>query len=88
MNRILMVLPLLGALAACDPNGNSQFSNNQLGATAGGAALGAIVTPHNRLQGALIGSAVGLAAGSLLSRQSNGQCLYQRPDGTRYTASC
>lgn len=88
MHKILMVLPLLGALAGCDQYGNSQFSNQQLGATAGGAALGAIVTPNNRLQGALIGSAVGLAAGSLMGKTSNGQCLYERPDGTRYTANC
>ena len=88
MNRILMILPLLGALAGCDQYGNSQMSNNQLASTAGGAVLGAVVTPHNPLQGALIGSAVGLAAGSLLSRQSNGECLYQRPDGTRYTSRC
>ena len=88
MNKFLMVLPLLGALAGCDQYGNSQLSNNQLGATAGGAAIGAIVTPHNPLQGALIGSAVGLAAGSLMGHTTTGECLYQRPDGTRYTAAC
>ena len=83
MNRILMVLPLLGSLAACD-----QLSNQQLASTAGGAALGAIVTPHNPVQGALIGSAVGLAAGSLLGHTSGGQCLYQRANGSQYTAAC
>ena len=83
MNRILVILPLLGALAGCD-----QLNSNQVAGTAGGAVLGAVVTPHNPLQGALIGSAVGLAAGSLLGHTSNGQCLYQRPDGTRYTAAC
>lgn len=83
MNRILVILPLLGALAGCD-----QFTQPQLAGTAGGAVLGAVVTPHNPLQGALIGSAVGLAAGSLMGHTSTGQCIYQRSDGSRYTAAC
>lgn len=83
MKRILVVLPLLGLLAGCEG-----MSQQQMFGTAGGAALGAVVTPKNPLQGALIGSAVGLAAGSLMGHTSSGACIYQRPDYTRYTAAC
>ena len=83
MNRILLSLSVLGLLGACD-----QLSQEQMFGTLGGAAVGAAVTPHNPVQGALIGSAVGLAAGSLIGRTTTGQCLYQRADGSRYTAAC
>lgn len=83
MTRILMALPVMALLAGC-----GDYTQSQIGGAAGGAALGAVVTPHNRLQGALIGSAVGLAAGSLMGHTATGECLYERPDGTRYTAAC
>jgi hypothetical protein len=64
------------------------MTDQQMMGTAGGAAIGAVVTPHNRLQGALIGGAVGLAAGTYLGRDASGGCVYQRANGTRYVATC
>ncbi len=87
MRKILMLLPVLGALAACDGT-NMGLTNNQVIGTAGGAAIGALVTPVNPIQGAAIGGAVGLAAASLMGHDSTGKCVYQRPDGTRYPAAC
>ncbi len=83
MNKILVILPILGLLAGCD-----QISQPQAIGTLGGAAIGAAVTPHNPLQGALIGSAVGLVAGTYLGKTATGDCVYQRADGTRFVGSC
>ncbi|MBI1170507.1 hypothetical protein GC209_03820 [bacterium] len=83
MKKILLMLPILGMMAACD----TMTPNQQIG-TVGGAAVGALVTPNNPVQGAAIGGAVGLLAGTYIGRASNGSCLYQRPDGSRYTAHC
>lgn len=83
MRKFLLMLPLLGLVAACD-----QMSTNQQVGTAGGAIVGALVTPGNPIEGAAIGGAIGLAAGSMIGHTTGGRCLYQRPDGTRYTAAC
>ena len=83
MRKICLLIPVLAILAGCE-----DLSQNQLVGTTGGAAIGALVTPHNPLQGALIGGAVGLAAGSYLGKDSRGRCVYQRPDGSRYMAAC
>jgi uncharacterized protein YcfJ len=85
MNRFLLVLPIVAALAACETQGQ-----NQIAGTAAGALIGASVSnDDDKLRGALIGGAVGLAAGTLVSgRDSQGRCLYERPDGTRYYANC
>ncbi len=87
MRKILMGLPVLAALAGCDGT-NMGLTNNQMIGTAGGAAIGALVTPVNPIQGAAIGGAVGLAAASLMGKDPKGGCLYQRSDGTRYSAAC
>ena len=87
MRKLFLLLPVLGALAGCDGS-DMGMTNNQLGGTAGGAAIGALVTPHNPLQGALIGGAVGLAAGTLMGHNASGGCVYQRNDGSRYVAAC
>ncbi len=83
MNKFLMILPLLGLVAACDT-----LQEQQLAGTAGGAAVGALVTPNDPLQGALIGGVVGLAASSFLGRNANGECVYQRQDGSRFIGPC
>jgi hypothetical protein len=83
MMKIYMLIPLVAFLGGCEG-----MTQNQLVGTTGGAAIGAIVTPHNPVQGALIGGAVGLAAGSYLGRDTSGHCVYQRPDGSRYVANC
>ena len=83
MNRLLLILPVLGLVAACDP-----LQQNQLAGTLGGAAIGALVTPNDPTQGALIGGVVGLAAGSMIGYNAAGQCVYQRADGSRYVGAC
>ncbi len=83
MRKIYLLIPIFAVLAGCE-----DLSQNQLVGTTGGAALGAIVTPHNPLQGALIGGAVGLVAGTYLGKDSSGNCVYRRTDGSRYVAAC
>lgn len=84
MKKLFIALPVLAALAACDtPDGTLAAS------TVTGAVIGASVSGSNdKTKGAIIGGAAGLAAGSLINRQTNGNCVYQRNDGSRYTAAC
>ncbi len=83
MQKIFLILPALGLLAACDG-----MTPSQQICTVGGAAVGALVAPGNPVEGAALGGAVGLVAGSLIEHSANGQCLYQRANGSRYTAAC
>jgi uncharacterized protein YcfJ len=85
MNRFLLVLPIVAGLAACETQEQSQIAG-----AATGALIGASVSSDDdKFKGALIGGAAGLAAGTLIGgRDSQGRCLYERPDGTRYYASC
>lgn len=83
MRKLYLLVPIAALLAGCE-----DLSQQQLVGTTGGAAIGAIVTPGNPLQGALIGSAIGLAAGTFMGRDPNGRCIYQRTDGSRYLATC
>lgn len=83
MQKIILLVPLVALLAGCE-----DLSQQQMVGTAGGAAIGAVVTPNNPLQGALIGGAVGLAAGTYLGRDASGRCVYQRSNGSRYLANC
>ncbi len=84
MKRILCVLPLLALLSACETP-----QQNMLAGAALGAATGAAVSSDkDRTKGALIGGAVGLAAGTLIGRDTAGQCVYRRADGSRFSAPC
>jgi outer membrane lipoprotein SlyB len=85
MNRFLMILPLVATLAACETQ-----EQNQLAGTLGGAALGAAVSSDgDKGKGVLIGGLAGLAAGTLIGqRDTQGRCLYERSDGSRYYSSC
>lgn len=88
MKKTLLVLPMMAALAACDTPGQSALAG-----AATGAAIGSVVSADNdRLEGALVGGAVGAAAGAaagtFLGRTQSGNCVYQRRDGSRYTAAC
>ncbi len=83
MQKYFILIPLAILLAGCE-----DLNQQQLVGTTGGAAIGAIVSPGNPLQGALIGSAIGLAAGTFMGRDANGRCIYQRTDGSRYLATC
>jgi uncharacterized protein YcfJ len=86
MKKFLLILPLAASLAACDTPQQSTLTG-----AAAGAALGATVSGgDDRVVGALIGGAAGAAAGNYLGRSANqsGQCVYQYPNGQRYTAAC
>lgn len=86
MNRFLMVLPLVGLLAACETQEQRQITGAATGALIGAAVSG----DDDRFQGAVVGGVAGLAAGTLIGGQqdSQGRCLYERPDGSRYYAAC
>lgn len=84
MKKLLLVLPMVGALAACE----TQTQTSITGAAAG-AALGASVSGgDDKTKGAIIGGLAGAAAGAYLGRGKNGQCVYQNSAGQRYTAAC
>lgn len=85
MKKFLMVLPLVAALAACETQ-----EQNQIAGTIGGAAIGAAVSnDDDKSTGIIVGGLTGLAAGTLIGqRDTQGRCLYQRPDGSRYYANC
>ena len=60
-----------------------------LAGAAAGAALGSVVAgDDNRLEGAVIGGIAGAAAGSLIGRNSQGQCIYRRANGTTFVGPC
>lgn len=84
MKKFAYIIPMIAALAACDtPDGRLAAS------TAAGAVIGASVSSSDdRAKGAIIGGAAGLAAGTLINRGQNGNCTYQRNNGTTYVAAC
>ncbi len=83
MRNLILIAPVVALLTGC-----VGMTQDQMAGTAGGAVIGAVVTPNDRLQGALIGGAVGLAAVTLLGYDAQGNCVYQRADGSRYAAVC
>lgn len=83
MRKFYLLVPFAILLAGCE-----DLNDQQLVGTTGGAVIGAVVSPNNPLQGALIGSAIGLAAGTYMGRDPNGRCIYQRTDGSRYLGTC
>ena len=83
MRKLYLLIPFAVFLAGCE-----DMSQHQRMGTTGGAVLGAVVTPGNPLRGALIGGAIGLAAGTYMGQDSDGRCIYQRTDGSRYLADC
>lgn len=70
-------------LSACVPE-------QQQGAVIGGAtgALIGTAVADNDLTGALVGGAIGAAAGNYVGRNAANQCVYSRPDGSRFNAAC
>lgn len=84
MKRILLVIPLAFGLAACD----TQPTSTAYGAGVGALAGAALSSKDDRAKGALIGAAAGAVAGNYIGRTQSGQCIYQRGDGSRYTAAC
>ncbi|MGC1503382.1 MAG: hypothetical protein WA782_04490 [Sulfitobacter sp.] len=84
MKKLFLAIPMIAALAACETQDRTLAAS-----TLAGAAIGATVSgSDDKAKGAIIGGAAGLAAGSLIARQQNGQCVYQNSAGQRYTAAC
>ena len=81
------------AVAATALTGLSACTSTEKGAV-GGAIAGAVVgqaigrSPEATLAGAAIGAAGGALAGELIGRQANGNCVYQRADGSQFIARC
>lgn len=86
MKKLLIALPLVATLAACETAGPNQAALT--GAALGAAAGAAVSGEDDKVQGAIIGAAAGAAAGNYIGRSQSGACVYQRPDGSRYTAAC
>lgn len=85
MKKLLIVLPMVGLLAACNTQNQGALTGAALGAATGAAVSG----DDDRAAGALIGGAIGAAAGNYVGRANQpGQCVYQYPSGQRYTAPC
>lgn len=82
---ILLTIIGLG-VGACVPAADQAT----LGGAATGALLGAAVSDDDdRVEGAIIGAAVGGVAGSLIGRaNTQGDCVYQDAYGRRYVARC
>lgn len=84
MKRFLLTIPMIISVAAC----STPETSTAYGAGVGALAGAALSSKDDRVKGAIIGAAVGGAAGNYIGRTQNGQCRYQRPDGSRYTAAC
>ncbi|MES2969341.1 MAG: glycine zipper 2TM domain-containing protein [Pseudomonadota bacterium] len=84
MNRLLIALPLTALLAGCA----TQDGSTLLGAATGAAIGTAVADDGDELQGAVIGGVAGAAAGSLIGRNANGECVYRRSDGSTFIGPC
>jgi uncharacterized membrane protein len=86
MKKLLLAIPMIAALAACDTTRPGQGALT--GAALGAAAGAAVSNDDDRVVGALVGGAAGAAAGNYLGRTQSGRCLYQNSAGQRYYAAC
>lgn len=84
MKNLFLALPIVIALAACETTNQSTLT----GAAAGAAIGAAVSNDDDKVKGALLGAAAGAVAGNYIGVTQNGQCVYQRTDGSRYTAPC
>ncbi|WP_284165115.1 YMGG-like glycine zipper-containing protein [Frigidibacter sp. SD6-1] len=85
MRRYFLLLPVLAALTACQTPEQTAMAG-----AATGAAIGAVAADDgDELKGAMLGGAVGLAAGALIGQtRQPGMCLYRDRYGREYTAAC
>ncbi|MCO4777458.1 MULTISPECIES: YMGG-like glycine zipper-containing protein [Lentibacter] len=85
MYKLLLTIPLIAALGACDTTDQSMAAG-----ALGGALIGAAVSSSDdRTKGAIIGGVAGAVAGNLIGKAPTaGDCVYQNPDGSRYVARC
>ena len=85
MYKLLLTIPLIAALGACDTTDQSMAAG-----ALGGALIGAAVSSSDdRTKGAIIGGVAGSVAVNLIGKAPTaGDCVYQNPDGSRYVARC
>lgn len=80
MKKFIISLCAVAALAACE----TKEQETVAGAAAGGL-IGAAIGDR---EGALIGTAAGAIIGANAQTGARPNCVYQRPDGTRYNDVC
>jgi phage tail tape-measure protein len=87
MHKFLIIAAAALSLAACTPTQQGAAVGAGAGAIVGAATTGSVV---GTAVGAGIGGVVGAAAGNMLGRVegSRDQCIYERPNGTRYVDTC
>ncbi len=85
MYKLLLTIPLIAALGACDTTDQSMAAG-----ALGGALIGAAVSSSDdRTKGAIIGGVAGAVAGNLIGNAPKaGECVYQNQAGSRYVAGC
>lgn len=85
MNKTILLTIMGLGIAACVPADQAT-----LGGAATGAVLGAAVSDSDdRVEGAIIGGAVGAVAGNLIGRANTpNDCVYEDSYGRRYVARC
>lgn len=86
MKKTILVTIMGLGVAACVPAADQAT----LGGAATGALLGAAVSDSDdRVEGAIIGGAVGAVAGNLIGRANTpNDCVYEDAYGRRYVARC
>ena len=86
MKKFMIIALTAVGIAGCTTAEERTAGGALVGAGAG-AVVGGAATGTGK--GALIGAAVGGAAGAMIGAASTpGYCVYERRDGTRYTARC
>jgi len=84
MRKLVTVLLMTGFIAGCETSGQSTLAGSAAGAT-----LGAVLSDDdNRGRNAVLGGIAGAAAGVVVHNSRDGSCVFQRNDGSRYTAAC
>ena len=80
-----IALTALGGLSAC-----TTTEKGAIGGAAAGAIAGQLIGGDTKatLIGAGIGAVGGAVAGEVIGRQANGNCVYQKADGSQYLARC
>jgi uncharacterized membrane protein len=86
----MIVATWFAAFAATTLSACTTTEKGAVGGAIAGAAVGQIVgrNTESTLIGAAVGAAGGALAGELVGRQANGNCVYQKADGTQFIARC
>lgn len=87
MHKYIMIAVTCLSLAACTTTQQGAAVGAGAGAIIGAATTGSVV---GTVVGAGLGGVVGAAAGNLLGKRQGyaNQCVYERPNGTRYYDVC